>query len=71
MLCFETLYLFLFAFVIKAWQDMLRDITHNNKISNTCPRTNLMKQYVKFEFACGEIATEITELISPLVMAVG
>lgn len=34
-----------FYFVAKkAWQQALRDITHNNKAANVCPTTSLMKQ---------------------------
>ncbi|XP_026330630.1 1-phosphatidylinositol 4,5-bisphosphate phosphodiesterase isoform X2 [Hyposmocoma kahamanoa] len=34
----------------KAWKESLRAITHNNKISNTCPRTNLMKHWMRLCF---------------------
>ncbi|GBP10748.1 1-phosphatidylinositol 4,5-bisphosphate phosphodiesterase [Eumeta japonica] len=42
------------AATAKDWKEGLRAITHNNKINNVCPTTNLMKQYVCFvvnEFA--------------------
>lgn len=43
---------FICAFALpKVWKESLRAIFHNNKISNVCPRTNLMKQYVGFNLA--------------------
>ncbi|XP_047028184.1 1-phosphatidylinositol 4,5-bisphosphate phosphodiesterase isoform X1 [Helicoverpa armigera] len=38
------------AATAKAWKEALREITHNNKISNTCPRTNLMKHWMRLCF---------------------
>jgi hypothetical protein len=38
------------CFLPKVWKESLREITHNNKINNVCPRTNLMKQYVPILF---------------------
>lgn len=35
------------AATAKAWQDGLRKITHNNKMNNVCPRTNLMKHWMR------------------------
>ncbi|XP_057651742.1 1-phosphatidylinositol 4,5-bisphosphate phosphodiesterase isoform X2 [Diorhabda carinulata] len=34
----------------KAWQQGLRKITHNNKIVNVCPRTVLMKHWMRLGF---------------------
>uniref|UniRef100_A0A1B6KIL1 1-phosphatidylinositol 4,5-bisphosphate phosphodiesterase n=2 Tax=Graphocephala atropunctata TaxID=36148 RepID=A0A1B6KIL1_9HEMI len=34
----------------KAWQEGLRKITHNNKMNNVCPRTNLMKHWMRLGF---------------------
>ncbi|XP_065226252.1 1-phosphatidylinositol 4,5-bisphosphate phosphodiesterase-like isoform X1 [Planococcus citri] len=31
----------------KIWQEGLRKITHNNKMNNVCPRTNLMKHWMR------------------------
>ncbi|XP_022826645.1 1-phosphatidylinositol 4,5-bisphosphate phosphodiesterase isoform X1 [Spodoptera litura] len=38
------------AATAKAWKEALREITHNNKINNTCPRTNLMKHWMRLCF---------------------
>ncbi|CAH1098948.1 unnamed protein product [Psylliodes chrysocephalus] len=35
----------------KAWQQSLRKITHNNKIVNVCPRTTLMKHWMRLGFS--------------------
>lgn len=35
------------AATAKVWQDGLRKITHNNKMNNVCPRTNLMKHWMR------------------------
>ncbi|CAG9858517.1 unnamed protein product [Phyllotreta striolata] len=35
----------------KAWQQGLRKITHNNKIVNVCPRTALMKHWMRLGFS--------------------
>uniref|UniRef100_A0A146L2V9 1-phosphatidylinositol 4,5-bisphosphate phosphodiesterase n=2 Tax=Lygus hesperus TaxID=30085 RepID=A0A146L2V9_LYGHE len=35
------------AATAKAWQDGLRQITHNNKMNNVCVRTNLMKHWMR------------------------
>ncbi|CAH1276713.1 unnamed protein product [Diabrotica balteata] len=35
----------------KAWQQGLRSITHNNKIVNVCPRTALMKHWMRLGFS--------------------
>ncbi|XP_039756868.1 1-phosphatidylinositol 4,5-bisphosphate phosphodiesterase isoform X5 [Pararge aegeria] len=32
------------------WKESLRAITHNNKISNVCPRTTLMKHWMRLSF---------------------
>ncbi|XP_055923291.1 1-phosphatidylinositol 4,5-bisphosphate phosphodiesterase isoform X2 [Eupeodes corollae] len=34
----------------KRWQDGLRHITHNNKATNVCPTTNLMKHWMRLCF---------------------
>ncbi|KAF2902540.1 hypothetical protein ILUMI_03640 [Ignelater luminosus] len=34
----------------KAWKEGLRSITHNNKIVNVCPRTALMKHWMRLGF---------------------
>ncbi|XP_018331608.1 1-phosphatidylinositol 4,5-bisphosphate phosphodiesterase isoform X2 [Agrilus planipennis] len=34
----------------KTWQEGLRKITHNNKINNVCPRTALMKHWMRLGF---------------------
>ncbi|XP_050663600.1 1-phosphatidylinositol 4,5-bisphosphate phosphodiesterase isoform X2 [Leptidea sinapis] len=34
----------------KVWKEGLRAITHNNKINNVCPRTNLMKHWMRLSF---------------------
>ncbi|XP_071056681.1 1-phosphatidylinositol 4,5-bisphosphate phosphodiesterase isoform X2 [Onthophagus taurus] len=34
----------------KEWKDSLRAITHNNKIVNVCPRTQLMKHWMRLRF---------------------
>ncbi|XP_046801850.1 1-phosphatidylinositol 4,5-bisphosphate phosphodiesterase isoform X1 [Lucilia cuprina] len=34
----------------KRWQDGLRYITHNNKATNVCPTTNLMKHWMRLTF---------------------
>lgn len=39
-------YLVCFCLHVKIWKEGLRKITHNNKMNNVCPRTNLMKQWV-------------------------
>lgn len=38
------------AATAKIWQDGLRKITHNNKMNNVCPRTNLMKHWMRLGF---------------------
>uniref|UniRef100_A0A6B2EE24 1-phosphatidylinositol 4,5-bisphosphate phosphodiesterase n=1 Tax=Phlebotomus kandelakii TaxID=1109342 RepID=A0A6B2EE24_9DIPT len=38
------------AATAKIWQQGLRDITHNVKINNVCPRTNLMKHWMRLGF---------------------
>uniref|UniRef100_A0A182N609 1-phosphatidylinositol 4,5-bisphosphate phosphodiesterase n=1 Tax=Anopheles dirus TaxID=7168 RepID=A0A182N609_9DIPT len=38
------------AATAKLWQQGLRDITHNVKINNVCPRTNLMKHWMRLGF---------------------
>ncbi|XP_060804194.1 1-phosphatidylinositol 4,5-bisphosphate phosphodiesterase isoform X5 [Amyelois transitella] len=38
------------AATAKVWKEALREITHNNKINNTCPRTNLMKHWMRLGF---------------------
>ncbi|XP_050550289.1 1-phosphatidylinositol 4,5-bisphosphate phosphodiesterase isoform X1 [Spodoptera frugiperda] len=38
------------AATAKAWKEALREVTHNNKINNTCPRTNLMKHWMRLCF---------------------
>ncbi|KAI5730985.1 hypothetical protein M8J77_002968 [Diaphorina citri] len=35
------------AATAKTWQEGLRKITHNNKMNNVCPRTNLMKHWMR------------------------
>nr|QDR50937.1 no receptor potential A [Heliconius melpomene] len=32
------------------WKESLRAITHNNKINNVCPRTSLMKHWMRLSF---------------------
>uniref|UniRef100_A0A336LNY5 Phosphoinositide phospholipase C n=1 Tax=Culicoides sonorensis TaxID=179676 RepID=A0A336LNY5_CULSO len=36
---------------INIWQQGLRDITHNVKTNNVCPRTNLMKHWMRIGFS--------------------
>ncbi|XP_050068306.1 1-phosphatidylinositol 4,5-bisphosphate phosphodiesterase isoform X2 [Anopheles maculipalpis] len=38
------------AATAKLWQQGLRDITHNIKMNNVCPRTNLMKHWMRLGF---------------------
>ncbi|XP_052748817.1 1-phosphatidylinositol 4,5-bisphosphate phosphodiesterase isoform X1 [Galleria mellonella] len=38
------------AATAKVWKEGLRAITHNNKINNVCPRTNLMKHWMRLCF---------------------
>ncbi|XP_028175500.1 1-phosphatidylinositol 4,5-bisphosphate phosphodiesterase isoform X1 [Ostrinia furnacalis] len=38
------------AATAKVWKESLREITHNNKINNVCPRTNLMKHWMRLCF---------------------
>lgn len=38
------------AATAKVWKESLRAITHNNKINNVCPRTNLMKHWMRLCF---------------------
>uniref|UniRef100_A0A1B6DJU1 1-phosphatidylinositol 4,5-bisphosphate phosphodiesterase n=2 Tax=Clastoptera arizonana TaxID=38151 RepID=A0A1B6DJU1_9HEMI len=38
------------AATAKLWQEGLRKITHNNKMNNVCPRTNLMKHWMRLGF---------------------
>uniref|UniRef100_A0A4Y0BS96 1-phosphatidylinositol 4,5-bisphosphate phosphodiesterase n=1 Tax=Anopheles funestus TaxID=62324 RepID=A0A4Y0BS96_ANOFN len=38
------------AATAKLWQQGLRDITHNIKMTNVCPRTNLMKHWMRLGF---------------------
>ncbi|CAG9764936.1 unnamed protein product [Ceutorhynchus assimilis] len=37
--------------IAKTWQEGLRKITHNNKISNVCPTTTLMKHWMRLGFS--------------------
>ncbi|XP_063703551.1 1-phosphatidylinositol 4,5-bisphosphate phosphodiesterase isoform X1 [Culicoides brevitarsis] len=39
------------AATAKIWQQGLRDITHNSKMNNVCPRTNLMKHWMRLGFS--------------------
>lgn len=34
----------------KTWREGLRSITHNNRVNNVCPRTNLMKHWMRLGF---------------------
>ncbi|CAH0561053.1 unnamed protein product [Brassicogethes aeneus] len=36
---------------LRSWQTHLRTITHNNKSSNVCPRTALMKHWMRLNFS--------------------
>ncbi|CAL8111229.1 unnamed protein product [Orchesella dallaii] len=36
--------------IAKAWQVGLRSLTHNNKMNNVCPSTNLMKHWMRLGF---------------------
>ncbi|KAL0829097.1 hypothetical protein ABMA28_003951 [Loxostege sticticalis] len=38
------------AATAKVWKESLREVTHNNKTNNTCPRTNLMKHWMRLCF---------------------
>ncbi|KAL1505762.1 hypothetical protein ABEB36_005249 [Hypothenemus hampei] len=37
--------------IAKTWQEGLRTITHNNKMANICPRTALMKHWMRLGFS--------------------
>ncbi|KAM3958791.1 no receptor potential A [Aphomia sociella] len=38
------------AATAKVWKESLRAVTHNSKINNVCPRTNLMKHWMRLCF---------------------